>query len=264
MFAQLTWYLARSAGLLAWALVTASVVWGLLLSTRAAARGRRPRPAWVLDLHRFLGGLAVVFTAVHVAALLADSYVHFDLVSVLVPFAGTWHPGAVAWGIVGMWLLLAVELTSLARRHLPRKAWRLVHGASFPLFVTATVHGLTAGTDAGSLAFVGSAAAAILVVAGLTGLRIDQSRRPGLVASRARSSPAPAGPPVERPVDGVVGPWPRPAARTGPDLRRRISEADQGRSGDRSAIADTRAMMLAELEPALASAPEQGFGVPLF
>jgi hypothetical protein len=51
--------------------------------------------------------------------VLADSYVHFSLVNVLVPLTGDWHPLAVAWGIAGMYLLLAVELTSLARPRVP-------------------------------------------------------------------------------------------------------------------------------------------------
>ena len=54
---QLAWYVARAAGIVAWALVSGAVVWGLLLSTRVL-RGR-PTPRWLLDLHRFLGGLAV-------------------------------------------------------------------------------------------------------------------------------------------------------------------------------------------------------------
>src|SRR3954470_1053157 len=150
MPSTLPWYLARSAGMIAWALLTASVIWGLTMSTKASALGRRPRPNWMLDLHRYLGGLAAIFTGVHVVALLADNYVHFDLVSVLVPFASSWRPAAVAWGVAGFWLLAAVELTSLARRRLPKRVWRAVHFASFPLFLMATVHGLTAGTDAGT------------------------------------------------------------------------------------------------------------------
>ena len=67
------------------------------------------------------------------------------------PLASSWHPVAVAWGIVAMYLLLAVELTSLGRRRVPRRAWRVVHTLSFPTFVLATVHGLTAGTDRGNL-----------------------------------------------------------------------------------------------------------------
>src|SRR4051812_49655582 len=124
MNGTLPWYIARSAGLIAWSLLTASVLWGVAMSTKARAFGKRPRPNWMLDLHRYLGGLAAIFTAVHVVAILADTYVHFDLGSVLVPFASHWRPAAVAWGVTGLYLLVAVELTSLARRQLPKKLWR--------------------------------------------------------------------------------------------------------------------------------------------
>jgi predicted ferric reductase len=172
MDGNLTYYVTRACGLAAWMLLTASVVWGLVLSTKVL--GAHPRPAWNLDLHRYLGGLAAVFTALHVVAILLDSYVHFSLVDVLVPLTGSWHPGAVAWGIVGLYLLLAVELTSLARHRLPKKLWRVTHVASFPLYLTATVHAVQAGTDRGSPAFVFAAVASAVVVAGLTGLRVSR------------------------------------------------------------------------------------------
>ena len=111
MKSQLLWYTARSSGIVAWALVNAGVLWGLVLSTKLL--GKRPRPNWVLDLHRILGGAAVVFTGIHVASIVLDSYVHFGLVDVLVPLASSSHPVAVAWGIVALYLVLAVEVTSL-------------------------------------------------------------------------------------------------------------------------------------------------------
>jgi hypothetical protein len=85
-------------------------------------------------MHRFLGGLAVVFTAVHVVAILFDTFVTFSLVKVLVPFTGARHPGAVAWGIVAMYALAAVEITSLLRTRISKRAWRATHYLSFPLF----------------------------------------------------------------------------------------------------------------------------------
>jgi len=190
MTSQLTWYAARAAGIVAWALAAGSVVWGLALSTRAT--GRKPRPAWLFDLHRFLGGLALVFTAIHVVAIVADTYVHFGLINVLVPFTGTWHPAAVAWGIVAFYLLLAVELTSLARAHVSKRLWRRVHFASFVLFAASTVHALSAGTDTGSRAFMLSVAAACGLVAALTAVRIlrtlgRRGRAPGQVARQARA-----------------------------------------------------------------------------
>lgn len=142
---RLWWYVARSSGLVAWALLAASMLWGLALTTRAFAG--RAASRWLLDLHRWLGGLAVVFVGLHLATIVADSYVHFGLADLLVPMASRWRPGDVAWGVVALYVLVAVEATSLLRRRLPHRLWRGVHALSFPLFVMATVHALLAGTD---------------------------------------------------------------------------------------------------------------------
>ena len=176
MTSQITWYAARAAGIVAWGLAAASVIWGLALSTRVM--GGQPRPAWLFDLHRFLGGLALIFTGVHVVAILADTYVHFTLINVLVPFTGTWHPGAVAWGIVAFYLLLAVELTSLARARISKRLWRRVHYASFVMFVVSTMHALGAGTDAKTLPFRLAVLATCGAVATLTAIRVGQSLHP--------------------------------------------------------------------------------------
>jgi DMSO/TMAO reductase YedYZ heme-binding membrane subunit len=142
---NLPWYVARAAGLVSWALVTLALTWGFLLSSRVL--GRRPRARWLLDLHRFLGGLAVIFVGVHLVALFADTFVPFSPVQLLVPFTADYRPLPVAWGIVGFYLLIAVEVTSLLMKHLSKRTWHLVHLLSYPLFVVATVHLLTAGTD---------------------------------------------------------------------------------------------------------------------
>ena len=187
---QLSWYVARAAGLVAWALVSASVIWGLLVSTRSLSK--RPGRGWVLDLHRFLGALGVVFTVVHVVALVADSYVDFDAADVLVPFASAWRPAAVAYGVVAAYLLVAVEVTSLLQRRLGRRVWRVVHLLSFPLWVLATVHLFAAGADAASpvVRYVNLGTAA--TVLGLVVFRLALPRRRAGRAERpARTSRAP-------------------------------------------------------------------------
>lgn len=133
------------------------------------------RTAWLLDLHRYLGGLATIFTGVHVVAVVADGWVPIGLRQVLVPWTSTWRPGAVTAGVVTLHLLLAVELTSLARRRLPRRLWRTLHLASFPLFVTATVHALTAGTDATAPLVRSAVGGVAALVAGLVVLRLVQT-----------------------------------------------------------------------------------------
>ena len=137
-----------------------------------------------------------MFTGVHVVGLLADQYVHFGPTQILVPFASSWHPAAVAWGVVSLYLLLAVELTSLARARVSKRTWRRVHTASFVLFVTATAHGLTAGTDMRNPIFRSVVLAVVAVVAGFTAIRVAN-----LVRSRG-DVPVPGRPRRELPVRG--------------------------------------------------------------
>jgi methionine sulfoxide reductase heme-binding subunit len=188
MSGTLPWYVARASGLVAWALLAGAVVWGLLLSSKVMRR--RVKNSWLLDLHRWLAGLALVFTVVHVVAIMGDTYVHFGLASVLIPFATHWHPVAVAWGVASIYLLAAVELTSLLRRHLNHRLWRRVHFLSFPLFVSSTIHGVSAGTDGRTPMAIITVALAVGAVAAITAVRIGhRSDRPLMgqpVSSSAR------------------------------------------------------------------------------
>ncbi len=188
---KMWWYTARSGGIVAWALLALSVLWGLALSTKVF--GKRPRPNWLLDLHRFLGGLAVVFTAVHVVAILFDAFVSFSIVNVLVPFTGTWHPGPVAWGIVAMYVLVAIEVTSLLRKHLSKQVWRVTHYLSFPLFAMATVHVLTAGTDRHSLALRALVSVGVVTIVALTAIRLWRADQHDVMSS-PRIAPRPEAP----------------------------------------------------------------------
>ncbi|WP_331753204.1 ferric reductase-like transmembrane domain-containing protein (plasmid) [Streptomyces sp. NBC_00637] len=144
---KIWWYIARASGLMAWWLLSLTVVWGLLLSSRILGP-RRPVPARLLDLHRFLSGMSAAFVLVHLVALLADEFMDFGLPELLVPMVSPYRPGAVAWGVVAMYVMAAIVVTSLARRHLPHSVWRWVHYATFALFVLTTVHAFTAGTEA--------------------------------------------------------------------------------------------------------------------
>jgi DMSO/TMAO reductase YedYZ heme-binding membrane subunit len=142
---KLWWFIARSTGIVAWLLIAAAVIWGLLLTTRLL--DGHPAAKWLLDLHRFLGALAVAFTGLHLLGLVADSYTSFGPADLLVPFASAWKPVPVALGVVAMYLLVAVEVSSLAMRRIPRRWWRGIHMTSFGSFWLATVHGIAAGTD---------------------------------------------------------------------------------------------------------------------
>ena len=101
---QVWWYLSRATGVVGWGLASLSVLWGLALSGRPF--GRNPTGPWLLDLHRYLGGLSVLFVGAHVGSIVADSYVHFGWADVFVPMATGYKSLAVAWGIVSMYFLV--------------------------------------------------------------------------------------------------------------------------------------------------------------
>jgi hypothetical protein len=142
---KIWWYLSRSSGIVALVLLVAALVWGILLSTRALKP--HDRPAWLLDLHRWLGGMALVMTGLHLLGLMLDGWVSFGFVEVLVPGTSTYRPFAVAVGILSMYVMVAVQASSYMRRWLPPRVWRGIHVSSYGLVWGATVHAGLAGTD---------------------------------------------------------------------------------------------------------------------
>jgi len=173
---RMYWWLARASGIVALTLVAAAVIWGLLASSRLIRR--RGVPAWILDLHRYLGTLTLVFVAVHVAAVWLDSFVKFDARQLFVPLASTWRPHAVAFGILSMYVLLAIEATSWLMRRLPRKAWHRVHVLSVPMLALAIVHAVLAGTDRANRALQWSGFGMAIVIVFLIGVRLLSPSRP--------------------------------------------------------------------------------------
>jgi predicted ferric reductase len=200
---KLAWYTARSSGLVAWAVVTASIVCGLVVSTRLIRR--RGVPGWFLDLHKFLSTLTVLFVAVHLFALWADNFVYFGPRELFVPMASSYRPGAVAWGLAAFYLLVAIQLTSWSMRWLGRRVWHAVHLTSFPLFVFATVHAFTSGADNTNVAVQWVALTGAVLVIFLVTFRLLGSTSRGATAVDRRAP--------SRPFDSVGSTRPR-ATRT--------------------------------------------------
>jgi hypothetical protein len=183
---SLPWFIARSAGLVAFALLTLSMWLGLAMSNRLLPHRFMPR---LLGWHRTLTWSALSVVGLHVGALLLDPFAHLSPLRVLVPFTATWRPAAVAAGIVAGWLMLALASSFRLKRWLGKRAWRRLHYASFGAFVLALCHSIAAGTD---LAGIGGPILA--VVAGGPVLWLTLMRA---LAPRSRpSTAAPAGAPT--------------------------------------------------------------------
>ena len=180
MSEEIWWYLIRASGLAAWAVLASDVLVGLAMSTGFVPIRKAK------DLHSWIGGLAVAVLGFHLITIVADTYMTFGPSDVLVQFASSWRPGAVAWGIAAFYLVAAVELSSVLRDHLPRRLWRGIHLASFVAFWFATMHAITAGSDLGVPFVAGVVVLTVAAVLGLLLLRIGQAAVPGARTALAR------------------------------------------------------------------------------
>jgi predicted ferric reductase len=139
------WYITRATGLVAMVLLTISMALGLLSSV-GYERPALPRFVTV-GLHRNSSLLALVFTAVHVAAAVADGYVPIPVQDAFVPFISSYRPIWLGLGAIASDLLLALTITSLLRSRMSYRTWRAVHWTSYACWPVALVHGLGTGSD---------------------------------------------------------------------------------------------------------------------
>jgi|RhiMethySRZTD1v2_1073278.scaffolds.fasta_scaffold395316_3 methionine sulfoxide reductase heme-binding subunit len=161
------WILARSSGLAAYLLLTASVLAGVVLKARPF--GASPRPAAITEVHRLLGLLGLSTLALHGAALVLDRTVEVSLAALLVPGLVPYRPLWTAVGVVAAELMVLVYVSFSLRRRIGTRAWRRLHWLTYAVFALATVHGLAAGTDTSrpwALPLYGAAVGAVLAAAG--------------------------------------------------------------------------------------------------
>ena len=143
---QLMWYLTRSTGIVATLLAVAALVWGFLFSARAT--GRKLRPNWWLDLHNWLGGLALTFVGVHIVTSVLDSGSGIGLLQVVVPATAKFGAWAIGWGVIASYLFALAVFTTWPRRLGNRRWWRVLHLGSVAGVALALVHAYQSGSDA--------------------------------------------------------------------------------------------------------------------
>jgi hypothetical protein len=145
---EIAWYASRATGIVATALLVTALVWGFFFSGRNT--GAKRRPAWWLDLHNWLGGLALAMTGAHIVAAYLDQASGIGVAEVLIPGAS---PLAITWGVIAAYLGAIAVFTSWPRKRLQPRSWRIVHLGSVLGTVLAGLHGYQAGSDAAETAF---------------------------------------------------------------------------------------------------------------
>jgi predicted ferric reductase len=169
--------------------------------------GRSISKATATTVHQFMSTCGLVLAAFHVAGLLVDSFMPFSITDVAIPMAAAYRPFATALGILAMYAVVLVVVTSWLRKRIGTTWWRRTHLLAAPAFSLALLHGVFAGTDAARpwmwWTYVGTGLIVVflLVVRGLTA-----NHRP------ARATPPPRPDRVAREPSAIAASDPEPAS----------------------------------------------------
>jgi hypothetical protein len=189
----LLWYVTRAAAVSAYITLSATVVLGLV---RSLARVGRVRVTWMLnEAHQVLALLTADFVTLHLLSLVFDPLIPFAPLNLLVPLGQPYRPLAVDLGVLALYGLAVVLVSSWLRRYISHARWRALHYTSFAVFLFVTLHGILAGSDAGQpwmrLVYVGAGGVvAALVLVRLLGSSPDRpEQRPAGMRVAASSAP---------------------------------------------------------------------------
>ncbi len=140
------WYFMRGSGLVAFILLTMTVMLGVAGAN--GGRSRRVSPAVTAGVHRSIALLAAAFVALHVVTAVLDSWIGMRWADAVVPFTSSFRPAWIGLGALSVDCMIAVIATSLLRDRLDYRTWRMVHWLTWLSWPVAYLHAIGTGTDA--------------------------------------------------------------------------------------------------------------------
>ncbi len=177
------WIASRASGIVAIALMTFSVVVGLMSGGRLLNRfGRNVRARTGTEqrdltrMHEYTSLAAMLAIAVHALTLLGDGYLQPTITELVVPLAIDYRPIYTGLGIIGGYVVVILGLSHYARDRIGAARWKRLHRFVIVGWLLSVVHILGAGTDAGMAWLRLPLLTACAVVAVLFVLRISSTR----------------------------------------------------------------------------------------
>lgn len=168
------WAISRASGLASFVVLSASVVLGLLISTKAGD-GIVSR-SFAFEMHQFLAITSLTLIAVHAGSLLFDGFLHLTVRDLAIPFTSPYRPVAVGLGVIAAWLAAFTTASFWMRLQIGQKRWRRLHLVTFVAYFAGLGHGLFAGTDTSVGAMYWMYVVSAAFVLALTTLRITGYR----------------------------------------------------------------------------------------
>lgn len=149
------WYITRASGFVAAVSLVILMLSGVGFITGATFRFLEPLTAWAT--HKAVAYVFGISVIVHGIALLFDTYVPFTIAQALVPFLSHYrevtiaghHLGSlyVALGIIAMYFIFAIILTSIFWIDKKPHTWKAFHVLAYLTMIFVFFHALYLGTD---------------------------------------------------------------------------------------------------------------------
>ncbi|WP_169725394.1 ferric reductase-like transmembrane domain-containing protein [Alicyclobacillus contaminans] len=171
------WLLDRAAGLVAYEVLALSAILGVSMTSGVWDRMGLRRH--VRLLHQLATLLILPFTALHLFGLYEDTDVPFTLADLLIPGKSRVTPLATALGVLSLYAVVVLVVSSYLQSLLTVRVWRTLHLLAFPMFVAVTLHGLLGGTDSRTVMGALLYAIPLLLFFGFTLERWTAARRRG-------------------------------------------------------------------------------------
>lgn len=170
------WYIIRISGLASLGLLILLMFLGIGHITGFTYRFIEPIKAWAL--HKLIA-IGLGFTvSVHIITLLFDKYIPFSIPQILIPFTSNYYNNttlfginfsaiAVTTGIIAMYGIVLIIISSLGLINSKKLLWRNLHYVSYAVMIFAFFHALTTGTDLknGLLRFIVITIFIVLIIA---------------------------------------------------------------------------------------------------
>ena len=156
------WIVIRGSGIVAFALLSATVIWGLLVSTKLLGRLVKAKPlTW---FHESLGIGALLATLVHVFVISIHEFLEFSWAEILIPGRSDWKTLPVALGVVSLYGMVIVSFSFYFKKWIGQRVWRAIHYSSLGIFFASLIHGIRAGSDTSHPMMIGLYAGSVVVV----------------------------------------------------------------------------------------------------
>ena len=139
---QLIW-LSSAIALLATGMLTLTAVLGNLLTSHKNQKFQLGR-GQTFKYHRFISISGVVLILIHpIPLVFARTTTGVSLASIFVPFLADKKITIIAVGVIALYVLLIILISSLYMKYLKQQVWRVLHYGSYLFFGLGMWHGLS-------------------------------------------------------------------------------------------------------------------------